>query len=224
MLGALLAITMLATGASSAPLAPAVQAGALEKQARLKACIAKVEAKPEEALEEASAWSAQTHNREAAVCKALALIALKRVPEGALLLEQLADAGDGGDAGTRAGIYSQAGNARLLDLDPDKALADFSAALKYSPDEPDLLVDRSRAYALIGDWRHAEEDLSAALDKRPTDAFALALRAEARLQQNVFDLAEKDAEAAVALAPKDVSALLVRGRAREAKRLGKKPE
>lgn len=224
MLGALLAITMLAAGAPSGPPAPPVAAGAVEKQARLKACVGKVETKPDEALEEASAWAAQTHNREASVCKALALIALKRVPEGALLLEQLADAGDGGDAGTRAGVYSQAGNARLLDLDPDRALADFTAALKYAPGEPDLLIDRSRAYALTGDWRHSEEDLSAALDKRPNDGLALTLRAEARLQQNVLELAEKDAEAAVALAPKDVPALLVRGRVREAKRVGKKPE
>lgn len=224
MLGALLVVTMLQASATSAPIAPPVQAGALEKQARLKACVEKVETKPEDALEDASAWSAQTHNREASICKALAMIALKRVPEGATLLEQLADAGDGGEPGARASVYSQAGNARLLDLDPEKALEDFNAALKYAPGEPDLLIDRSRAFAMAGDWRHAEEDLSAALDKRPKDALALSLRAEARLQQNAFDLAERDAEAAVALAPKDVATLLVRGRAREAKRVGKKPE
>jgi tetratricopeptide (TPR) repeat protein len=224
MLGALLAITMLAAGAPSGPIAPPVAAGAIEKQTRLKACVAKVETKSAEALEDAAAWSAQTHNREASVCKALALIALKRVPEGALLLEQLADAGDGGEPGQRANTYSQAGNARLMDLDPNQAIADFTAALKYAPNEPDVLIDRGRAYGLTGDWRNAEEDLSAALDKRPNDALALSLRAEARLQQNVLDLAEKDAEAAVALAPKDVPALLVRGRVREAKRLGKKPD
>jgi predicted Zn-dependent protease len=86
------------------------------------------------------------------------------------------------------------------------------------------LIDRARAYALISEWRKAEEDLSAALDKQPNDALILRLRAETRLQQSAFDLAEKDAEAAVALAPKSIDALLERGRVREAKRTGKKPD
>jgi tetratricopeptide (TPR) repeat protein len=222
MISALLAIHLLAAGtADIVPVSPRV--GQAARDAKLKACIEKTDSKPDEAFEDASIWASETHIREASICKAVALIALKRMAEGALLLEQLAEASDGGAPGERADLYSRAGNARLLDLDPDAATTDFTAALKYAPGEADVLIDRARAYALVADWRKAEEDLSAAADKRPNDPLILSLRAEARLQQGAFDLAEKDAEAALAIAPKDVNALLERGRVLDAKRTGKPP-
>jgi hypothetical protein len=214
MIGALLVVQLMA----------AATPGEIQNITRLKACIAKIEAKPDDAFEDASAWANETHSRHAYNCKAQALIALKRVPEGASLLEGLAGSADGGGNGDRAALYSQAGNARLLDLDPDQAIVDFSEGLKYTAGAPDLLIDRARAYALISEWRKAEEDLSAALDKKPGDSFILRLRAEARLQLAVFDLAEKDAEDAVRADPRNVDALLERGRVREAKRSGKKPD
>ena len=214
MIGGLLVITMLAAGAP----------GEVANQQKLKACVTKIDSKPEEAFEDASIWAHETHSRHAYNCKAQALIALKRVPEGAALLEGLAGGADGGEPGERAMLFSQAGNARLLDLDPNQAIKDFSDGLKYAPGEPDLLLDRARAYAIVSEWRKAEEDLSAALDKRPNDALILRLRAETRLQQAAFDLAEKDAEAALKLDPKNIDALLERGRVREAKRTGQKPD
>lgn len=223
MLGLLLAIHLATGGLVAAEAARKPTAGDAERAQRLKACMAKVETKPTEALEDAEIWARETHNREASVCKALAFIALKQIPQGARLLEEMADAGDGGTAADRAHTYSQAGNARLLDLDAAAAIKDFNAALKYAPKEPDLLIDRARAYAMISDWRKAEEDLSAALDQRKDDPLILSLRAETRLQQNVLDLAEADANAAVTAAPKDVEALLVRGRVRAA-RAGHKPD
>ncbi|MGE3303197.1 MAG: hypothetical protein AB7M12_08790 [Hyphomonadaceae bacterium] len=203
--------------------APHPSAGLQADAARLQACVAKVDVKPDEAYEDAMAWVNESHVREARVCQALALIALKRIEQGALLLEQLADSADGGQPGQRANTYSQAGNARLLAYQPKEAIEDFGHALKYAPSEADLFIDRARAHAMLGDWRNAEIDLTHALDARPGDVLALRLRAEARLQQNVLDLAEKDAADAVRLAPKDVDALLVQGRVREARRTGKPP-
>ncbi len=213
MIGALLAVQMLAAGAPTA--------GMIADRAHMEACIAKIDDKPEEAYEEALAWADETHVREARMCQALALIALKNVDAGARLLEALAISADGGEDKDRASVFRQAGNARLLNLQASEAIEDFTQALKYAPREPDLLIDRARAYWLVEDWRKAEEDLSAALDKRPNDSLALSLRATARLKLGVLDLAERDAEAAVKANPQDVNALLVRGQVREA-RAGKK--
>jgi tetratricopeptide (TPR) repeat protein len=209
MIGALLAIHMLAAGAPTA--------GMRADQAKLEACIAKVDSKPEEAYEDALAWANETHVREARLCQAQALIALKQVEAGARLLEALAISADGGSDQTRAVVFSQAGNARLLNYQGAEAVDDFTKALQYAPGAPDLLIDRARAYAMAEDWRKAEEDLSLALDKRPKDSLILRLRATARLKLNVLDLAERDANDAVAANPKDVDALLVRGQVREAK-------
>jgi tetratricopeptide (TPR) repeat protein len=183
---------------------------------RLEACIAKIDSKPDEAYEDAMVWANETHVRESRVCQALALIALKRIDEGAHLLEQLALSADGGKDEARAVTFSQAGNARLLAYEADQAVSDFDQALHYAPGAPDLLIDRARAQAMLGQWQKAENDLSLALDRRPSDALALRLRAEARLQQKAYDLAQRDAEAALSLEPKNVDALLMRGRVREA--------
>ena len=209
MIGALLAIHMLATGAPTA--------GMKADQAKLEACIAKVDSKPEEAYEDALAWAHETHVREARLCQAQALIALKQIEAGARLLEALAIAADGGSDQARAVVFSQAGNARLLNYQGAEAADDFTKALQYAPGAPDLLIDRARAYAMAEDWRKAEEDLGLALDKRPNDSLILRLRAAARLKLGVLDLAEKDANEAVAANPRDVDALLVRGQVREAK-------
>jgi regulator of sirC expression with transglutaminase-like and TPR domain len=88
---------------------------------------------------------------------------------------------------------------------------------------PDLLIDRARAYAMEGDWRHSEEDLSRALDLRADDPLALRLRAEARMRQNAMQLALADAERAVTLEPASVDARLVLGNVREARRTGEAP-
>lgn len=213
MIGAILAVHLFAAGAPTA--------GMVADRARMEACVAKIDQKPEDAYEDALAWANETHVREARMCQALALIAMKNVEAGARLLEALAISADGGADADRASVFRQAGNARLLNLQGAEAIEDFTKALKYAPNEPDLLIDRARAYWLVEDWRKAEEDLSAALDKRPNDSLILRLRATARLKLNVLDLAERDAEAAVKANPQDVDALLVRGQVREAK-AGKK--
>lgn len=213
MIGALLAVQLLAAGAPTA--------GMVADKARLQACIAKIDSKPDEAYEDALAWAGETHVREARMCQALALIALKRIDAGARLLEALAISADGGEAKDRASVFRQAGNARLLNEQGAEAAEDFTQGLKHAPNDPDLLIDRARAYAMVEDWRKAEEDLGAALDKRPNDSLILRLRAATRLKLGVVDLAERDAEAAVKANPQDVDALLVRGQVREAK-AGKK--
>lgn len=195
---------------------------------RLAHCIAAVEADNEAGYEEAMRWAADTRDISAYRCAAMAVVAQGRYEEGGRRLESLAVSSDAGEAGVRAAIFSQAGNAYLLARAAARARAAFTQAITLAGANnealPDLLIDRARAYAMERDWRRAEEDLSHALDLRADDALALRLRAETRMRQNAFDLAEADAAAAVRVAPRDVDAHLVLGHVREAKRTGQIPE
>src|SRR5262245_44041883 len=156
----------------------------------------------------------------------MALIAQNRADEGARRLESLAMAANPNDPALRSELFSQAGNAWLLARDPAHARSAFTrgiVGMDQSPQLPDMLIDRARAYAMERDYRHSEEDLSAALDKRPNDPLALRLRASARMHQSSFELAQADATQALALATTQqdrVDAALVLGHVHESIRTG----
>ncbi|MBI3437375.1 MAG: hypothetical protein HY054_01755 [Proteobacteria bacterium] len=191
---------------------------------RFQQCVALIESHPDRAYEEGMAWAAETHSLSGYRCAAMALVAEHRYDEAARRFQSLATAVSPDLTGLRAELLSQAGNTFLLDHNPSSARSAFTLAITTLHGDrqqlPDVLIDRSRAYALESDYRHAEEDLSSSLDIRPNDPLALRLRASARMQQSSFDLAEADAQAAVRLEPRNVDNLLVLGNVRESKRTG----
>lgn len=194
---------------------------------RYAQCLALIDSDAPRAYEEGMAWAAEANALNAYRCAALALIAQNRIDEGARRLESLATSINPVETGMRAELFSQAGNAWLLAEEPSQARSAFTRAISTvsasDPGMPDLLIDRGRAYAMEGDYRHAEEDLSAALDRRPNDALALRLRASARMHQSSFQLAEADALAALQRATTEqdrVDAALVLGHVRESVRTG----
>lgn len=186
---------------------------------RLEACVAKIEQAPDEAYEDGLAWTFEGNRPGARQCTALALIALGNVEEGAVRLENLAMASDGGTMEQRAVYLSQAGNAWLQIGAAEAAAVSFSEALKLAPGENDLLLDRAGAYMVIDKWDEALSDLDTAIANDPGDAIAYQMRAEVHLSKDALDLAMKDVEASMAADPKNIDTLLVRGRVREAMRL-----
>ncbi|WP_135212233.1 hypothetical protein [Vitreimonas flagellata] len=207
----------------AADTAPA-SAGASHVQQRFAACVQQIDADAERAYEEAMAWASEAQSVYAFRCAAMALIGQNRNDEGARRLDSLAMALNPIDTGLRAELFSQAGNAWLLAREPGRARSSFTrgiAIMETDPTQlPDLLIDRSRAYAMEAEWRSAEEDLSRALDIRANDPLALRLRAAARLQQRAWDLAEADAQAAVTAEPSNVDNYLILGHVRESRRTG----
>jgi len=204
-----------------------MQAGLAPVDARYQACIALIDQDPERAYEEGMAWAAEGQPLNAYRCAALALVAQSRYEEGARRLESLANAANPADSSLRAELFTQAGNAWLLARDPGRARSALTLGIATmapgAAELPDMLIDRARAYAMEGDYRHAEEDLSSALDQRADDALALRLRASARMHQSAFSLAEADARRALDLAANEddqVSAALVLGHIRESIRIG----
>lgn len=205
--------------------APAPSAADQESQARFEHCIGQIERTPERAYEEGMAWAAESRSLQGYRCAAMALIGEHRYDEGARRLQSLASSVSIDLTTIRAELLSQAGNAWLLARDPAQARSAFTMAIatvQADPtQQPDLLIDRARAYALEHDYRHAEEDLSRSLDIRPNNALALQLRAETRMRQSSFDLAETDINAAIAIDPRNVELYKTRGDIIESRRTGK---
>lgn len=195
-----------------------------QAQARFEHCVSLIERTPERAYEEGMAWASEGHSLQAYRCAAMALVGEHRYDEGARRLQSLATATSPDLVGLRAELLSQAGNAWLLAHDPGQARSALTMALTTVQNDPsqqpDLLIDRARAYAMEHDYRHAEEDLSRSLDIRPNTALALQLRAETRLRQSSFDLAEADINAAIALDPHNVEFYKTRGDIIESRRTG----
>lgn len=192
---------------------------AAEEQARLEACLTKIESDPEDAYEDGLAWSYQGNRPGARQCTALALIALGNPAEGAHRLMSLANATDGGTLEQRAAFLSQAGNAWIEANDPDSALEAFTGALKIAPDAPELLLDRASAHLLLEHYDKAIEDLDAALSLSPGLGEAHQMRGAAWLEKGDPEKAMADVEAAMVADPENVDTLVLRGRVREALRV-----
>jgi tetratricopeptide (TPR) repeat protein len=192
-------------------------------QARLAACIAKIDKAPEEAYEDGLIWRSQSGGAFAEQCVALAKVALGDTEAGAARLAGLASAPDAGDSDQRTLLLAKAANAWLMIGRFEPALRALNAALVLKPAETDLLIDRARSFAGLSQWSKARDDLTLALSKRPTDALSLRLRAETYLQQGQYDAAEADIALALRIGPRDIENHVMRGRASEARRLGRPP-
>ena len=173
-------------------------------------CMAMLASDPEGANSFADAWYATGGGEGAQHCLALAQIQLGDEQAGAEMLEALANASKA-PAAARATVYGQADQAWLMAGDPTRALAAATLALSLSPDDPDLLIDRSVADATLGHYDDAVEDLTHALDldnKRPD---ALVLRAAAYRHTGHLDLAQDDVDRALSEDPENPEGYLERG-------------
>ncbi len=189
------------------------------EEARLEACVAKIEIDPENAYEDGLAWSFEGNRPGARQCTALALIALGNYENGAQRLQALATAPDAGTMEQRAVYLSQAGQAWMMAGAAEAAATSFSEALKLAPGTVELLMDRASAYILTEKWDEALSDLDFALASSPGFGPAHQLRAEVHLNKKRYDLALRDVQAAMEADPKNIDTLLVRGRVREAIRI-----
>jgi len=178
---------------------------------RYQQCVALVNKKPDDAFEQALEWRDHGGGLAAEHCAALAELALKEPADAAVRLDRIAHSQEAGDAGMRAELLDQSGNAWLLAGQPEDAEASFSAALSLTPADVDVLIDRSRARAMRKDWAGAESDLTRAYDFNKSNPEVLVLRASARGAQGRNADAKADIDAALAVDPNFPDALVERG-------------
>jgi tetratricopeptide (TPR) repeat protein len=188
------------------------------EEAKLKTCMEKIEASPQEAYDYGLAWIGMGARPAARQCTALALIALGQEAEGAARLEQLANDKDGGSLDQRIIYLAQAGNAWLLAKMPDAAIVTLTNAVKLRPTDGELRKDRARAHVMLAKWKEAGSDLDVAIELSAGDAEALRLRAYSLYKMGRLEDAWDDVEQAMKQAPKDTPTLLLRGDIREAMR------
>lgn len=191
----------------------------VDEQKRLEACIARINKDPSEAYEDGLAWVYEGGRPFARQCTALALIELGHADEGAIQLEELANAENGGSIGQRLIYLTQAGNAWILAGAFEAAIVTLENAIRLSPHDPQLRADRAAALIGLERWAEASDDLDRALQAVPGDLNILKMRAETRLHLEDLDGAERDVLSAMAIDGTDIQTLLLRGRVREAKRL-----
>ncbi|WP_165585320.1 tetratricopeptide repeat protein [Roseococcus sp. SYP-B2431] len=173
-------------------------------------CLTLLRNDPDEAMRFAQAWDATGGGDGARHCIALAMIGLGEAERAAERLERL---GNGSRAGgiARAQVFGQAAQAWMIAGDANRAYGAATIALTLSPQDAELLVDRSVILAALRRFNEALEDLDAALAIEPERAEAWVLRAAALRRLDRVDQAVQAVERALVLAPDNVEGLLERG-------------
>jgi len=175
-----------------------------------KACMALAKKAPQEAFETALTWRGLGGGDAAEHCVAVALIGLGQHTEAATRLEALAKKARQ-NATVKAGLLAHAAQAWILAGRAMRAETVLTAALKLTPSDSALMIDRAQARAGQKDYEGAVKDLGKAieLDGRAVDAFVF--RASAYRHLDKLELALADVEKALALYPAHPDGLLERG-------------
>ncbi len=177
-------------------------------------CVMEAETNPQAALAHAKQWSNSGGGFEADHCAAMALFDMGQYAEAARLFEKLAR-----DMGfvsfvDQAHVYDQAGQAWLVANQPAAAKADFDAAVRLTPSDPDLLIDRAEALAAAKEYWAAIDDLNRASDLAPRKAEIYVYRAAAYRALDALPLARQDIDYNLKLLPNNPVGLLERGNIR----------
>lgn len=177
-------------------------------------CVTEAETDPEAALARAKQWSNSGGGFEADHCIAMALFDMKHYAEAARLFEKLAEGLASVGLVEQAQVYDQAGQAWLVANQARAAKVDFDAALRLTPDDPDLLIDRAEALAAAQEYWSAIDDLNRASDLAPKKAEIYVYRAAAYRAVDALPLARQDIDYNLKLAPNNPVGLLERGNIR----------
>ncbi len=175
-----------------------------------KACMALAKKAPQEAFETALTWRGLGGGDAAEHCVAVALIGLGQHTKAAGRLEALAGKAKQG-ATVKAGLLAHAAQAWILAGRAMRAESVLTAALKLTPSDSALMIDRAQAKAGQRDYDGAVEDLSRAIERGGGAVDAFVFRASAYRHLDRLELALADIERALALEPTHPDGLLERG-------------
>lgn len=179
--------------------------------AQYDACITAALDDPKEGFNRAIEWRDTGGGAPAKHCVAVSLYALGEYGEAATRLEALVNEGKTLPKSLRVALLGQAGEAWMAFDQYARAKAVFSAALKLSPNDVGLLMQRSLAQAWAEEYFEAIDDLNRIIELKPGHADALAFRATAYRYVGSHELAADDVERALKAHPNHLGALLERG-------------
>lgn len=114
-------------------------------------------------------------------------------------------------------IYNNRGSANASKREYDRAIEDYSEAIRLSPGTSYNYRERGKAYYSKRDYDHAIQDFSEAIRLDPSDRSAYYNRGLAYLNKNDPDSAIRDSSEVIRLNPNDASAYNNRGSAYDVK-------
>ena len=191
--------------------APTPAVAAKDDADRYDACMTRTHSAPQQALDEAIAWSREKGGDAAEHCAAVALIELQRYEDAGKRLENLASAMGKDESAIRAEVLAQAGLAWLLDGSLARAVEAQTAALEIRPDDPEILIDRSIALASAQSYWEAMDDLNRVIERAPDRVDALTYRGTVWRHLDSPELGRDDIARALSLDPAYPPALVERG-------------
>lgn len=97
----------------------------------------------------------------------------------------------------------------------DRAIADYSHAIRIKPDYANAYRNRGRAYGRTGRYDDAIADFDRAIKLDPNDVGAYSNRGFASYYKGLYDRAIRDENEAIRLAPNDAISYFVRGLAKQ---------
>lgn len=198
-------------GALLAPVLPVpADAAEIDHARQYQACMVLTKREPQAAFDSALAWRDMGGGDAARHCLAAALMEMEQYDEAADRFRALAEDISAGPL-MKARLLGHAAQAWLMAGKPASAFGVLTAALKLSPDDPDLLVDRAAASADLGDYAKAVADLDRAIGVDPIRPDAWVFRASSHRMQDDLAAAEADAERALELDSRHGEGLLERG-------------
>lgn len=165
---------------------------------------------PRKGFDFALSWEGVGGGDAAHHCAAAAMMGLGMYDEAAKRFADLAR-NVKASADFKARLLGHAAQADMLANKPAQAQAVLDAALKLSPNDTALRVDRGVARAALGAYWDAIDDFSAALKRNSQLPEAYIFRATAYRYLGSLDLARDDIARALALAPKNPEGLLESG-------------
>lgn len=103
------------------------------------------------------------------------------------------------------------GNAYRLTKQHDRAIQEYTEAIRLAPKEALAYFNRGLSYEALGHDNNALQDFSAAVKLNPKSSDAFERRATVYFRMGLYDRAGSDYTAAVSLDPRNASALYGRG-------------
>ncbi|PHS79383.1 MAG: hypothetical protein COB59_02015 [Rhodospirillaceae bacterium] len=168
-------------------------------------CMVLAKSHPKDALENAKVWLRVGGGFAARHCGLAALMTLKLYDEAAQGFARLGQEFEGNDA-VKTSLFIQSAKAWLGANKPELARQNAAAALTIEPENAEALLNRAKAFSLLGKFWEAADDFTRVLYHNPDSTDILILRGLAYRQIGAGELALEDFRRALSFEPENTEA------------------
>ena len=192
-------------------LSEATEKNNIPQSKRYNDCMSQSRMYPGKGIETAKKWLAEGEHMAAKHCLATGKFFAGFYETAAIIFENLTADKNELSNEVRAQLFSQAGHARLLMGQPEKALENQTSSIDLYREDPQFFLDRAITQMALRNYEVAIADIDRAIQNDPSFGDALLFRAIAKRSSKDFDGALIDVNNALAFAPNLPAALLERG-------------